>query len=394
MFYKQKNPRRGCIKSQKITAKSLRRKKINIDYQAFAPLRLRGKRKKRPFDTASFRKILLDFRVFLPYLYQSNSARIQIPSNNVTLNFIAMKNPLIVNVLTVILTCITFSLSAQVSINTDNSTPDPSAMLDVKSTAKGVLLPRMTNAERDAIANPVPGLIIYNSEEKNLQIYEGPFWRSLYASGCEPQQPGGISGNSYPGCNTTGMIYLIEDVPYASSYHWTIPADALITGGQGSTSITVSFGTQSGNVSVRAESGCGNSAYTDLPIIIAIPDAPAAIIGNPAPECNVVGIVYYVDPVPGAANYHWTISSNATITGGQGSNSITVSFGTQGGEINVRTENSCGNSAYTSFPYSIGIPLQPGTIAGPITPYKNSTNNPYSISPVPGATFLPLDGSF
>ena len=38
--------RRGCIKSQKITAKTLRRKKINIDYQAFAPLRLRGERKK------------------------------------------------------------------------------------------------------------------------------------------------------------------------------------------------------------------------------------------------------------------------------------------------------------------------------------------------------------
>lgn len=53
---------------------------------------------------------------------------------------------------------------AQVSINSDNSDPHASAMFDVKSTVKGVLVPRMTQAERNAIANPAEGLLIYQKD--------------------------------------------------------------------------------------------------------------------------------------------------------------------------------------------------------------------------------------
>ncbi|MEM6699567.1 MAG: right-handed parallel beta-helix repeat-containing protein, partial [Bacteroidota bacterium] len=53
------------------------------------------------------------------------------------------------------------SLHAQVGINSDGSAPDPSAMLDVQSTSKGFLTPRMTEAQRDAIATPATGLLIY-----------------------------------------------------------------------------------------------------------------------------------------------------------------------------------------------------------------------------------------
>ena len=57
--------------------------------------------------------------------------------------------------------CFVFS---QVSINTDGSLPDNSAMLDVKSTAKGVLLPRMTLAQRNAITSPAAGLTIFQTD--------------------------------------------------------------------------------------------------------------------------------------------------------------------------------------------------------------------------------------
>jgi hypothetical protein len=60
-----------------------------------------------------------------------------------------------------ILNCQSFGQG--VAINSDNSNADPSAMLDVKATNKGILIPRMTQAQRNAIASPAPGLMIYQT---------------------------------------------------------------------------------------------------------------------------------------------------------------------------------------------------------------------------------------
>lgn len=55
-------------------------------------------------------------------------------------------------------------LFAQVSISPIASLPDPSAMLDVSSTNKGVLISRMTLAQRSAIAGPATGLLLYQTD--------------------------------------------------------------------------------------------------------------------------------------------------------------------------------------------------------------------------------------
>jgi hypothetical protein len=59
---------------------------------------------------------------------------------------------------------INISVYAQVAINADGSTPDNSAMLDIKSTTKGLLAPRMTQAQRNAISNPATGLTIFQTD--------------------------------------------------------------------------------------------------------------------------------------------------------------------------------------------------------------------------------------
>ena len=51
-----------------------------------------------------------------------------------------------------------------VAINTDGSNPDGSAILDIKSSSKGILLPRLTKAQRDAVLNPSNGLLIYQTD--------------------------------------------------------------------------------------------------------------------------------------------------------------------------------------------------------------------------------------
>ncbi|MDP1621307.1 MAG: hypothetical protein Q8M08_03115 [Bacteroidales bacterium] len=63
------------------------------------------------------------------------------------------------------------TLFAQVGINADNSAPDESAMLDVKSTSKGALLPRMTQAQILAIPNPSNGLIAFCTTDSKLYVY-------------------------------------------------------------------------------------------------------------------------------------------------------------------------------------------------------------------------------
>ena len=68
-----------------------------------------------------------------------------------------------------------------VAINTDGSSPDPSAILDVKSTNKGVLIPRMTTAQRTAIAAPATGLLVYDTSTGGFWVYTGSVWRALSA---------------------------------------------------------------------------------------------------------------------------------------------------------------------------------------------------------------------
>ena len=65
----------------------------------------------------------------------------------------------------------TFQLSAQVGINTDGSSPDNSAMLDVKSSNKGVLIPRMSAAQISAIINPANGLQVFCTTDSKMYIF-------------------------------------------------------------------------------------------------------------------------------------------------------------------------------------------------------------------------------
>jgi hypothetical protein len=59
------------------------------------------------------------------------------------------------------------------------SNANASAILELTSTTRGLLLPRMTSAERDAIASPVAGLIVYNTTANQISFYNGTAWTNL-----------------------------------------------------------------------------------------------------------------------------------------------------------------------------------------------------------------------
>jgi len=99
--------------------------------------------------------------------------------------------------------------SAQVAINRDGSLPDTSAMLDIKSTSKGILIPRMTTAERTAIPSPAKGLLVYDTTTVSFWYYNGSAWTNLVAANSNGWS---LTGNS--GTDTSkNFIGTVDDKP-------------------------------------------------------------------------------------------------------------------------------------------------------------------------------------
>ncbi len=337
-----------------------------------------------------------------------------------------------------------------VAINAAGAPPDNSAVLDVSSSSKGLLMPRITTAQRNAIASPAKGLFIYNTDCDVVNFNAGtpssPNWVTMNSSNAltagvtisaspvgavcagtsvtftatpangitsptyqwqvnganvgtnsttytnsnlntgdivtcilstsqncvtgspatsnalaitvnpAPSTPGSITGNTTVCENSTGNIYSISPVAGATSYNWTVPGGASIASGDGNTSITVSFGTGSGNITVAAVNSCGTSgASTQAITVTLIPSTPGTISGNSGVCPNATGQVYTINAVSGATSYNWSLPPGAGITVNSDT-TITVTFGNSPtGNVAVSASNNCGTSGQSNLSIS-----QPG----------------------------------
>lgn len=73
-------------------------------------------------------------------------------------------------------------INAQVGVGVSATDIAPSAQLEIKSTTKGLLLPRMTHTQRDAIATPTAGLVLWCTncgDVGELQVYNGSSWTNM-----------------------------------------------------------------------------------------------------------------------------------------------------------------------------------------------------------------------
>lgn len=67
----------------------------------------------------------------------------------------------------------------QTALYIGDSTLTPSALLNVSSTTKGVVFPRMTGAQQNAISSPIAGLMIYNTDSLAYCFYDGTVWLKM-----------------------------------------------------------------------------------------------------------------------------------------------------------------------------------------------------------------------
>ncbi len=85
---------------------------------------------------------------------------------------------------TILLFLLLISPGIQAQIGIGANPPDPSAMLHVQDTAKGMLIPRMTAAQKTAINNPAEGLMIYQTNEsKGFWYFTSGNWAAVSNSG-------------------------------------------------------------------------------------------------------------------------------------------------------------------------------------------------------------------
>ena len=294
---------------------------------------------------------------------------------------------LIVNCQLSIINC----FAQNIGINEPN--PDNSAILEMTSPNRGLLISRMTTAGRDTmdLGGSPESVIIFNTDNKCFQTYIDGQWQNIFCNlGCStaPPTPGAITGNTTPCQNATGESYSIAQVSGATSYSWAVPSGATITAGQGTTGIIVTFGTSNGNVSVTASNNCGTSAAQTLAITLSEVPAAAGSISGTTPVCQSQnGVAYSVGAITGATGYVWTYTGTGfTIATGTNTNSITADFSgsATSGNLTVYGTNGCGNG--TASPnYAITVNTAPSApTAGTHTP--SATQIIWNWNTVAGAT--------
>ncbi|MEI7725232.1 MAG: fibrobacter succinogenes major paralogous domain-containing protein [Bacteroidota bacterium] len=89
----------------------------------------------------------------------------------------------------------------QININNDGTPADASAMLDMKSTTRGMLIPRMTASQRTGIASPANGLMVYQTDgNAGFYFFNAAAWKFLGFGPADGYSGNviDIDGNAYP----------------------------------------------------------------------------------------------------------------------------------------------------------------------------------------------------
>jgi hypothetical protein len=157
-------------------------------------------------------------------------------------------------------------------------------------------------------------------------------------------------------------------VPNVTGYTWLVPNGWNIINGQNTNQIFTNTGIYggSGNIEVFTFNGCGNSTSSVLPVHVEpLPVIAGTISGSIQVCAGTAGVIYSIPPILNAAGYSWSVPAGDTITAGQNTTSITVTFGiTPGtGNITVHGSNNCGDGQTSTL--QVTVAGQPVANAGP-----------------------------
>ena len=167
------------------------------------------------------------------------------------------------------------------SINTDGSTANASAMLDVKSTVKGLLIPRMTRTERNTIASPATGLMIFQSgpDSSGFYYYTGSRWIWMFSVANSDSLAWKTSGNAAT-VDANNFIGTTDNIPF------NIRVNNQKSGRIDHINWNSFYGYQAGNLN---SSGIHNTAVGYLALTSNLSGTNNTVIGTLAANANTTG---------------------------------------------------------------------------------------------------------
>ena len=134
-----------------------------------------------------------------------------------------------------------------------------------------------------------------------------------------------------------GSVTLNANTGVGLSYQWKLNGNNIPGANSSSYSANVA-----GNYSVVVSNNCGSRTSNIIAVSVASSPGNVGPISGPTIVCKQSIHTYSVNPITGATSYLWTVPNQAQIISGQGTNSISVMFGTKNGNITVKASNTCG----------------------------------------------------
>ncbi|WP_415327154.1 hypothetical protein [Chryseobacterium sp. MMS23-Vi53] len=232
----------------------------------------------------------------------------------------------------------TLDKSGNIGIGT--TTPNAAAVLDVSSTTQGFLPPRLTTAQRNAIANRPPGLMVYNTDTNCLNFWNSAEWVSTCSSTSVPPSQGTIETLNCSGASHNGALVMESSASGVSSVISYTGGNGLSHNGQSvsSTGVTGLTATLS---SGSFANGNGTVTYTITGTPSSVGTASFAInIGGKA--CTITRTVTEPEPPTGAS---FLCTPNSYFISAFDRNNPTVNATVNGKQVTVTYSNFT-NSTY------------------------------------------------